>query len=444
MLKVNYPTVSVIVLNYNGLRYMEDCFSSLSRLDYPADRVELVLADNASSDGSVEYVRERFPQVRVLQFDQNYGFSVGNNRAAEQSKSEFVAFLNSDMRVEPHWLTGLVEALGAEPDVVCTASKILNWDGQLMDFGGTLLSFLGQGRADGYRDPDLTAYDDVHYILAACGGAMLIEREVFLEVGGFDEDYVAYFEDIDLGWRLWILGYKVVFAPRSVCYHVHFGSSSSLAPFKVQYLYEQNALYTIIKNYEQQYLDRVLPLALLMQFKRAYLHAQMAGVDMDECRFNPAALNPSTPGAAPVYDARYYLQEAWRALRTDGLTALLRKILDEVDRRRGRPVAQFASADAGSQQPFSWAEQACVAAANDVIENYAAVMEKRTYIQGNRRRADQEIFKTVRALSFDVCFNTPEYRQAQQRLIELFEIERLFGEVFDPDIPFALSTQERT
>lgn len=433
--RMHYPTVSVIVLNHNGLRYMKDCFTSLSRLDYPTDRVELVLADNGSSDGSVAYVREHFPHVRIIQFDQNYGFCVGNNRATAQSQSEFVAFLNSDMRVESHWLTELVKALGDEPDVVCSASKILNWDGRLIDFGGTLLSFVGRARADGYHNPDLTAYDDVRYILAACGGAMLINREIFLQVGGFDEDFAAYFEDVDLGWRLWILGYKVVFAPQSVCYHVHFGSSSSLPLAKVEYLYERNALYTIIKNYEPQYLERVLPLALLMQFKRVYLHAQVAGVDMDECRFDPIASSAPAPGIAPVYDARYYLREAWRTLRAGGLLALARQVLDEADRRRGRPVPQFVPAEIESrQQPFYWVEQASIAAANDVIENYDVVMEKRAYIQKHRRRTDLEIFRTVRALSFDVCLDSPEYRRAQQRLVEIFGIEQLFGEIFDPSI----------
>jgi hypothetical protein len=305
-----------------------------------------------------------------------------------------------------------------------------------MDFGGTLLSFLGHARADGYQDPDLSAYDSVRYVLAACGGAMLINREIFLEIGGFDEDYVNYFEDIDLGWRLWILGYKVAFAPQSVCYHVHFGTSSSLLPAKIQYLYERNSMYTIIKNYEQQYLDRVLPLALLMQFKRAYLHAQMGGIDMDGCRFDPTALK--SPGPAPVYDVRYYLRDAWHTFRDDGLLALLRKILDEIDRRHGRPVPQFASAETASQQhPSCWAEQAVVTAANDVIENLGAVMEKRAYIQEHRQRTDREIFTAVRALSFGVCFDTPEYRQAQQRLVGLFGIEQLFGKLFDPSIPFA-------
>jgi GT2 family glycosyltransferase len=440
---VRYPTVSVIVLNYNGLRYMKDCFTSLSQLDYPTDRVELVLADNASSDGSVEYVREHFPNVRIIQFDRNYGFCEGNNRSAAQSQSEWIAFLNSDMRVEPHWLTGLVEILGDEPDIVCSASKILNWDGRLMDFGGTLLSFLGRACAEGYRDPDPSAYDDVRYILAACGGAMLIKRDVFLKVGGFDEDFTAYFEDVDLGWRLWILGYKVIFAPESVCYHVHFGSSSSLPLAKVEYLYERNALYTILKNYESQYLDRVLPLALLMQFKRAYLHAQTAGVALDECRLDPIA--PSPPGPAPVYDARYYVRNAWHTLRADGLLALVRKILDEIDRRRGRPVPQFVSTEIESpQRPFHSVEWASIVAANDVIENYDAVMEKRADIQKRRRRTDLEIFKTVRALSFDACHNSPEYRRAQQRLMGIFGIEQLFGEIFDPDIPLWTADQAAT
>lgn len=430
----SYPTVSVIVLNYNGLQYMEDCFASLSQLDYPAGRVELVLADNASSDASVEYVREHFPRARIVQFDRNYGFCEGNNRAAAQSQSEFVAFLNSDMRVEPHWLTGLVEALDDEPDVVCSASKILSWDGQLIDFGGTLLSFLGRARAEGYHDPDLAAYDARRYVLAACGGAMLIKRDIFLQVGGFDNDFVAYFEDVDLGWRLWILGYKVIFAPRSICYHVHFGSSSSQPLAKIQYLYERNALYTILKNYESQYLERVLPLALLLQFKRTYLYAQLAGVDMDECRFNLAPPgSPDPPPPAEVYGARYYVREGWRELRAGGFLGLARKVLDEIDRRRGWPVPQFAAETTGPQQQL---ERASIAAANDVAENYGVLMEKRAQIQKQRRRTDVEIFQTVRALSFDVCYNVPEYRRVQRRLLEIFDVERLFGEIFDPDVSF--------
>jgi GT2 family glycosyltransferase len=435
---MQYPTVSVIVLSFNSLRYMEPCFTSLRQLDYPKDRLELVLADNASGDGSVEYVREHFPQVRIIQFNQNYGFCGGNNRAASQSQNEFVAFLNPDMRVDPHWLKGLVEKVGSEPDVVCASSKILDWDGSRIDFGGTLLQFLGHGRADGYQDSDLSAYDQVHYILAPCGGAMLINRQLFQGVGGFDEDFAAYFEDLDLGWRLWILGYKVVLAPESICYHVHFGSFSKQPEAKLQYLYERNALYTIIKNYEQRYLDRVLPLALLLQARRAYLFGQMSGIDPTKPRFSLSTAPAASTLLPDGYDARYYLRETWHTLRNDGLSALRSRIQGELARRRRRTGPKTVSRGPTSQQQsLFWIQQAYLAATNDVVENYAALMEKRAHIQGERCRADQEIFETVRALSFDVCLNKPEYRQTFQAMLDLFGIQELFGEVFDPEIPFA-------
>lgn len=395
---MDYPTVSVIVLNHNGRQFMEDCFGSLGRLEYPADAVELVLADNASSDGSPDLVAEKFPHVRVLRFGENHGFSAGNNRAVRESKSEYVAFLNSDMRVDPGWLVGLVGALDRSRGAICASSKILSWDGKAIDFGGILLSFLGHGRADGYLETDTAAYDDVRDILAPCGGAMLISREVFEEVGGFDEDFFMYFEDIDLGWRLWIQGYEVAFAPSSICYHVHFGSTSEEQKARVGYLYERNALFTIIKNYEQSYLDRVLPLALLMHFKRAYLLGAAAGIDMDRCRFNASTAQQVARSDAQEEDPRASIR------------------------------------DAGAH----WLQQAHLAAVNDLIEGSEGLMKKRHAIQSARRRSDEEIFSRIRKLSFGVCFDTPEYRRSQDRLVDLFGIEQLFGPLFDRDIPFAL------
>lgn len=438
----SYPSISVVVLSHNSHRYVDECFTSLQQLDYPAALTTLVLADNASVDGTVEYVQEHFPTVNVIRLERNYGFSEGNNRAVKQLDSEYVAFLNPDMRVTPSWLTELVAARGDEPDVVCTGSKILNHDGTLLDFGGALLSFLGHGRADGYHEADLTAYDQVHYILGPCGGAMLIDREVFLACGGFDEDFFAYFEDLDLGWRLWISGYKVVFAPRSICYHHHFGSSSQYHQARIQYLYERNALYTILKNYEQTYLERVLPLALMLLTKRAYYYGQLSGVDMDACRLNPSTTY--TPPAQPQpYDWVYYWRETWHTLRHAGLRSLARKIRDEIKRRRGQPISQLLPAEARiQQQALFWYQQAHIAAANDVVDTYPQVMAKRQTIQASRKRSDREIFSTVRALSFDVCFDTPAYQQAQQTLLEQFQIADLFGPIYDPEIPFALRPKE--
>jgi GT2 family glycosyltransferase len=377
------PSVSVIVLNYNGLRYMQECFASLSALEYPIDRVELVLADNGSSDGSVEYVRQNFPKVRIIAFEQNYGFCRGNNKASEQVGSEFVAFLNSDMRVEPHWLLGLVNALGNAPDAICASSKILTWDGKAIDFGGTLISFLGRATAEGYHEPDKPLYDTVRAILAPCGGAMLISRKIFLEVGGFDEAYGSYYEDVDLGWRLWILGYKVLFAPQSICYHVHFGTSSKKSPAQMAYILEKNALFTILKNYEQRYLDQILPLALMLQFKHIYLLARTSGVDMDRCRFENKVQRPSSEEEPLQYD-------------------------------------------------MFWYEHAQITAMNDVVDHFDDIMTKRKLIQDHRRRKDMDIFSRTNSLTLAPWFGSSEYQQAHYQLMNSYGISAIFGGFVEP------------
>jgi GT2 family glycosyltransferase len=428
----------VIVLNWNGVQYLDDCFCSLRNLDYPADRLEFVLADNGSVDGSTALIREQHPWVRVIELGENLGFSVANNRAVAQVESDYVAFLNNDVRVEPGWLVGLVDALSGDPAAICASAKMLTWDGKRIDFGGTVLSFLGHGRAAGHQDSDIAAYDDVRYILAPCGGAMLIDRRVFVDAGGFDEDFKLTFEDLDLGWRLWLLGHKVVFAPQAVCYHYHFATVGRQSPATRNYLYGRNALYTIIKNYEQRYLERVLPLALLLHLERIYLLMEMSGIDTNRARYQLGFSGDCGTHPTPRYDAQYYMREAWRTLNEEGLTALLRKGLDEVDRRRGRPVPpRFASPQAAVETPPFWQAVAELAAANDAIDVLAKMMEKRAAIQARRRRSDEEIFHTVGALSFDVCFDTDEYRRAQQALIEVLGIPELFGEAYDPTVPFA-------
>src|SRR5438270_7559017 len=132
------PTVTVIVLNYNGLRHLEDCFNSLLAVDYPADQLALMLVDNASQDGSTAFMREHFPRVVVAESPTNLGFAGGNNLGARASASQYVIFLNNDMRVDPQFVRGLVAAVqgGAEPGAaglanasrVCAGAKILNWD----------------------------------------------------------------------------------------------------------------------------------------------------------------------------------------------------------------------------------------------------------------------------------------------------------------------------
>ena len=217
------PTVSIIIPNCNGRAHLEDCLSSLRALNYPSDRREIILVDNGSSDGSVEYVQESYPDVTVLQNENNMGFAAPCNRGAECSRSEYLAFLNNDTRVDPEWLNELARSIGAPKaeaeQVVCVAGRIVSWDGQVMDYDGGVMNFHGHGHHLGMGQAVSAASSHERPTLFACAASMLIRRDVFLEVGGFDPDYFAYFEDVDLGWRLWLFGFQVLYCPTAVIFH---------------------------------------------------------------------------------------------------------------------------------------------------------------------------------------------------------------------------------
>jgi GT2 family glycosyltransferase len=266
-----YPTVTVVVLNYNSLVHLHDNLDSLMQLDYPPDQVELLLADNASSDGSPEWVTAHYPIVRIVRNSSNLGFAAGNNRGAQAARGEWIAFLNPDTRVAPNWLSELIEPALRDPEVMCVASKMLSWDGATIDFGDAAINFMGWGCQPGYGSPRINEFDQPKELLFACGGALLIKRQVFLQAGGFDPDYYAYYEDVDLGWRLWLLGHKIAFAPHAIVYHRHHGSWDAVSSLKRWVLSERNTLFTIIKNYDDQNLARILPAALLLVMQRAYL-----------------------------------------------------------------------------------------------------------------------------------------------------------------------------
>jgi GT2 family glycosyltransferase/chaperonin cofactor prefoldin len=263
-------SVSFIIVNYNGLQHLEECFDTIKKLDYAKDKIECIMVDNGSTDGSVQFVEKKFPYVKIIKNDSNEGFAKPNNDAAKIATGDYLALINNDMRVDKNWLNDMFETLDNCPDgdeYVCVGSKIVNWDGTKLDFAGGSVNFAGYGYQFDYG-MDIKEADKKHNkdkdILFACGGSLIINREVFLKVGGFDEDYFAYYEDVDLGWRLWILGYKVRFCAKSICYHKHNGTSKKFNTHKMKTLFERNALYTIYKNYSQDNFDIVLCNLFLM------------------------------------------------------------------------------------------------------------------------------------------------------------------------------------
>lgn len=297
------PMVSIVIVNFNGRAHLPDCLGSLERLDYAEDAREVLLVDNASTDGSAAWVRERFPTVRVLQLERNHGFAEAANRGAEAARGRIVVFLNTDTRVDTRWLSELVAPLGGtpgsrdphEPDLAATAARMLDWTGTGLDFPvfATWLGMPYAAREDRtYRHP--SDYLTPHYVLFPSGGAMAILRDVFLSAGGFDADYFMYHEDIDLGWRLWLRGLKVLYVPTATVYH-RSGGSGAGDPSGLFFLNERNALFTVVKNAGDAWLARALPLMLLWLIERT---GQYLGVDPVSYRPGAAGL-PADSSAAP-------------------------------------------------------------------------------------------------------------------------------------------------
>lgn len=375
-----YPTVSVVVLNYNGLRHLEPCFKALLELDYPKDHLELMLADNGSSDNSLDFMREHFPTVRLVETGGNLGFAAGNNYGAERATGEYVAFLNNDTRVERHWLAEMVKTLveGKDEGVVCTSSLMLDWRGEHIDFQAGGVNFHGFGFQPSYGRAYNGEEIAPRYLLFACGGSMLIDRQVFLDVGGFDPDYFMFFEDVDLGWRLWALGYKVTLTPTAVTYHRHHGSQGGIPGHRTYVFFERNALYTIYKNYEESHVHKILAAALLLLGERAVRFIVAGGSDLSDFEFTNREQDPE-----PAIN-----------VHRNAVAGLL--------------------------------------AANEFMENLERCREKREWIQARRKRTDAELFALFGQPGRINWINhetDAPYAVAQYSLLNEFGIQNLWSHV---------------
>ncbi len=317
--------VSVITVNWNGRSHLETLLPSVLALR-PG---EVIVVDNGSRDGSVELLRARFPDVRLLANDRNRGFAEPNDLAARRARGSVLAFINNDMRCHPEWLEAGLDGLN---HAGCVASRILDWEGRRVDYNGGSLQYLGYAlQLDlGELADRVTRREKT---LFPCGGAMLIDRDIFLEVGGFDPDYFAIFEDVDLGWRLWLAGHEVHVRPESLVYHHRHGTFRSHAEARMRYLMHRNALMTIIKNYDDENLRAILPLAVVLAVKRA---VRLSGVERESFYLWAEAerLKATTPfDGSDLQDCLNHLVSIEDVL--SGLPALLAKRV-EVQRMRQR------------------------------------------------------------------------------------------------------------
>jgi GT2 family glycosyltransferase len=213
----------------------------------------ITVVDNGSTDGSIGAIASRHPAVRLLPLGANHGFTGGVAAGLLRSQARNVIFLNNDAVPEAGWLKALVDAIeGAPDDVMSIGGKIVDPTGRLIDFIGGTLTFDGHAFQNGFRYP-LASRDEPQSgaeILFACGGNMISRREPLVALGGFDDDYFAYLEDVDFGWRSWLAGFRVLFEPRAVVRHTSSATSQRLGDFERGVLFERNALQTALKNYE--------------------------------------------------------------------------------------------------------------------------------------------------------------------------------------------------
>ena len=251
--------VSVIIVNYNGRTYLDRCLNALLIGFDPND--EIVLVDNASTDGSAEYVQQTFPGVRVVRSEVNLGFSGGCNLGVERATGQYLAFLNPDTVAVPGWLEPLIAALEANPQAGLATSKILllaepeliNTCGNDMHFTGlTLCRGMGVNRSTLTNPAEVTAVS---------GAAFMIHRELFEALGGFDESFFMYMEDADLSWRARLAGYGCLYVPDSIVYHDY---SLRFGPQKTFYQ-ERNRYLLLLKGLRWPTLLVLLPALLLAE-----------------------------------------------------------------------------------------------------------------------------------------------------------------------------------
>jgi len=262
--------VSVIILNYNGREHLEKCLSSLQDLEFPKEQLEIIVVDNGSTDDSVQFIESRFKNIHLIVSKVNLGFSKGANLGASKARGEYVAFLNNDMRVDPKWLKLLVEAAGTGKGVACVGSTILNWNGTQVDVkgrrGDAFCLAYSPSQVSEAPEPAAKGYSNAFFV---SGGAALVQRRVFQELGGFDPDFFLYQEDVDLGWRLWLRGYECVLASESVVYHKGGSSSGKLPPQYIQELSQKHTLFSVFKNLETGNLKEMLPVILYIFLERS-------------------------------------------------------------------------------------------------------------------------------------------------------------------------------
>jgi len=357
--------VSVILVNYMGADDTIVCLNAFDDVEWPVDRLELIVVDNDFGDGQAEQIAQACPTARVIQAGGNLGFAGGCNLGVDNATGQYVAFLNNDARPGRRWIAAAVEAMEADQDISAVASKVLDWEGQTVDYVDGSLAWFGMGYKREAERPDDGSYEVARDVLFGTGAAFFVTAAAYREVGGFDERFFMFYEDVDFGWRLNLLGRRVRYVPESLAYHKHHVTMRKFGNYRETYLLERNALLAMVKNYSDETLARVLPAAMALSVRRT---TEMGGLD-------PASLS-DVPLASDVVVPKLSLTGVYGI---DHLASLL-----------------------------------------------GSMWESRRDLQAKRKRTDAELFPLFRN-AIEPAYSLPRYLAAHADLVRAFDLDRVFS-----------------
>ena len=241
---------AVVILNWNTEGFLREFLPGLIHSVAKVEGAEVIVADNASTDGSMDVMKNEFPQVKTLLFEKNYGFTGGYNKAFSQIESDYFVLINSDIEVTEDWLKPLVEWMDSHPECGACAPKLHSWqERNMFEYAGAAGGYLDRfgypfcrGRILKRLEKDNGQYDSPADVLWATGACLMVRSSVYRKLGGLDERFFAHMEEIDLCWRMQLEGYKVTVVPESVVYHVGGGTLPATSPFKLFLNYRNNLL----------------------------------------------------------------------------------------------------------------------------------------------------------------------------------------------------------
>jgi len=386
----NSPFVSVVIVNWNGREHLEHCFRSLEASTYPADRLELILVDNGSTDGSRELMARLFPRVKVVALDRNLGFTGGNNAGVAAATGDVLVFFNNDMRVDPDAIPALVAAM--DGGVACAAARVLSWDGRRIDFVRGSASFEALGFQEHYGLPNSPTFAVATSTFFPNGGAFAVTRAAYERSGGFDDAFFAYYDDLDLGWRLRLTGHGVRVVPNAIVYHRHGATSRRHPKGRKAFLMQRNALWTALKNYGDDTLDRTLAPILLLAARRI---AQSSRVT----KSSPLAraLAPFSARCRPALFApkHYKADDIYRSSRGDRFVKRL-------------PVESLAAVSAA-------------------LADLPRIAAARADVQRRRRVADRDVLREM-GRPLESASSVSSYVDVQDTLVDALSLKQAIGQ----------------